>query len=63
MKFFHTHNWKEKERFYTGVRSPFKAEGVNEETILKLGCGVTTILYRCECGACKKLEILGTGGK
>jgi hypothetical protein len=60
MRLFHRHEWKEQERMIAGPRT-FKASTalVSEYCLERLCFGVTTILFRCDCGAVKTVEMLG----
>lgn len=65
MIFFHRHSWTEIERIYARPRKittliDEALTGMSEDLARQLLFGVTTIVYRCsECGAIKKLEVLG----
>ena len=57
---FHNHQWVEVERFSTRPVGSFRGgEGRPTEDFERLLLGVTTILYRCECGEIKTVEVLG----
>lgn len=56
----HQHKWEEKERFFAHGLDKYEGRGFFEqEEIERMMLGVTTILYKCECGQVKTVEILG----
>lgn len=60
MSLFHRHKWAEKERFYAPPgQGKFEIERALPELLERLAFGITIILYKCECGEIKTVEILG----
>lgn len=57
---FHKHKWEEVERFYASPNKELKNfEFAGQDLLRQLAFGITTIIYKCNCGQLQLIELFG----